>query len=179
MPIVVGLGRLELQKGFDVLIEAVACVRHDRRVRLLICGEGEERSRLGAAACAANLGDDFLMPGFVENPFALLARSQVFALSSRWEGLPNALIQAMVCGTPVVSTDCPTGPMEILDNGRWGRIVPVGDANALAHAIAASLDNPIAVDLSLALAPFAYDHIVDEYLALLGFTPYPKRGVAS
>ena len=84
--------------------------------------------------------DDIAFPGFVENPFSYMRRAALFVLSSRYEGLANVLIEAMACGTPVVSTDAPYGPAEILEGGRWGPLVPVGDAEALAAAIVGCLN---------------------------------------
>jgi len=115
------------------------------------------------------------MPGFVENPFAYMRAADLFVLSSASEGLPNALIQAMACGTPVVSTDCPTGPNEILQDGKWGRLVPVGDAEALASAMAAALDDPSPPDVRTRAADFSVDKAVDAYLDALGLKPAPSR----
>jgi glycosyltransferase involved in cell wall biosynthesis len=121
-------------------------------------------------ALAASLGiaDSVDLPGFVANPFAYMARAGVFVLSSAFEGLPGALIQAMACGCPVVSTDCPSGPAEILDGGRFGAMVPVGDDRAMAAAIAATLDRPtVAATLQARAEMFSVERAVDHYLDLM------------
>jgi glycosyltransferase involved in cell wall biosynthesis len=141
-PIVLGAGRLVPQKGFQTLIDAVALLRRERPLRLLVLGEGKYRAALERRAAKAGLGPDFSLPGFAENPFAYMARASVFVLSSAYEGLPGVLIQALACGCPVASTDCPNGPSESLEAGRFGPLVPVGDAPALAGAIAGVLDAP-------------------------------------
>jgi len=141
-PIVLGAGRLVDQKDFPTLIEAVARLRCERPARLLILGEGKRRAALERLARRAGLGDDFSLPGFTKNPFSSMARASVFALSSAYEGLPGVLIQALACGCPAVSTDCPDGPSEILEGGVYGPLVPVGDARAMAAAIGEVLEKP-------------------------------------
>ncbi|HWA31420.1 MAG TPA: glycosyltransferase [Rhizomicrobium sp.] len=138
-PIILAVGRLHRQKGFDVLLEAFAIARAQIDCRLVILGEGPERPALMAAAEKLGLAYDIDMPGFVENPFALMARAGVFVLSSRWEGFPNALVEAMACGAPVVATDCPSGPREILDGCQYGALVPVENPHALGGALIAAL----------------------------------------
>lgn len=138
-PIIVAAGRLHNQKGFDVLLRAFAMARAQIDCRLIILGEGPERARLSAQAEQSGLGYDIDMPGFCANPFALMARAGAFVLSSRWEGFPNALVEAMACGAPVIATDCPSGPREILQGGRIAPLVPVDDADALARALIATL----------------------------------------
>jgi glycosyltransferase involved in cell wall biosynthesis len=141
-PVVLGVGRLVPQKGFATLLEAVARLRRERRLRLLVLGEGRHRRALERQARRLGLGADFALPGFAPNPFAYMARAAVFVLPSFYEGLPGVLIQALACGCPVVSTDCPDGPREILADGAYGPLLPVGDAAALAAAIARVLDHP-------------------------------------
>lgn len=136
-PVILGVGRLHRQKGFDVLLDAFAHARAHVDCRLVVLGEGEERARLAAQAKALGLAYDIDMPGFCENPFALMARAGCFVLSSRWEGFPNALVEAMACGAPVVATDCPSGPREILHG--IAPLVPVDDAHALGEALLAAL----------------------------------------
>lgn len=142
LPVVLGAGRLVEQKDFPTLLRAFALVREREPARLVILGEGEERERLEGLAASLGLSGEVDFPGFVENPYAYLARAAVLALSSRWEGLPTILIAALACGCPVVSTDCPFGPSEILEDGAWGRLVPVGDPAALADALVATLREP-------------------------------------
>ncbi len=141
-PVILGVGRLHRQKDFATLLRAFARVRRERPVRLLILGEGEERGKLENLAAEIGITEDFSLPGFAANPFAYLGKAAVFVLSSAWEGFGNVVAEALACDCPVVSTDCPHGPAEILDHGACGRLVPVGDAAAMAAAILAALDDP-------------------------------------
>lgn len=171
-PVVLAIGRLTRQKDFSTLIRAFAALREHRPARLLILGEGELRGELEALAQSYRLtNDDLRLPGFVTNPFPYLARCAVFALSSRWEGLPSVLIEAMACGAPVVSTDCPSGPREILEEGRWGRLVPLGEVRSLAEAITSVLETPrdrLPKVRQRALA-FSQERAVAAYLDVLGY----------
>ena len=169
-PVVLGAGRLVEQKDFPTLLRAFALVRRARPARLVILGDGPAGACEGLRAIAAALGcaEDLDLPGFVANPFAYMARAAAFALSSLHEGLPGVLIQALACGCPVVSTDCPSGPREILDGGRYGRLVPVGDHEALARAILACLDDPSGREERVArAAAFGLERAVDRYLELI------------
>lgn len=139
IPVILAAGRLTYQKGFDVLLRAFAQVRLGRDARLLVVGEGEERPALTELAERLNVAGDVDFPGFVANPYAYMGRARLFVLSSRWEGSPNVLIQALACGCLCVSTDCPHGPSEILEGGRYGRLVPVDDPETLAEAIVEAL----------------------------------------
>ena len=144
-PVVLGAGRLEEQKDFRMLIRAFARVRRQRPARLVILGEGTLRGELAALAATLEVAEDVALPGFVRNPFAWMSRASVFALSSIWEGMGMVLVEALACGCPVVSTDCHTGPAEVLrPSGKVGvgMLVPVGDDAALAAAVIATLDNP-------------------------------------
>ena len=141
-PVLLGIGKLKPQKDFACLIRAFARVRATRPVRLILLGDGPQREALLALARTLGVADAVALPGFVANPFAYLGRAAAFVLSSAWEGLANVVIEALACGCPVVSTDCPSGPAEILDGGKYGRLVPVGDDAALANAISATLDAP-------------------------------------
>jgi glycosyltransferase involved in cell wall biosynthesis len=148
-PVILGAGRLVEQKDFPTLIRAFARLRRQRLVRLVILGAGKNdvttenaRAALVQLAAAHGVSDDVALPGFTSNPFAFMARAAVFVLSSRYEGLPTVLIEALACGCPVVSTDCPGGSHEILENGRFGELVPVGDESAMAEAILRALDHP-------------------------------------
>ncbi len=136
-PVVVSVLRRARQKDWSTLVRAFGLVRREVPARLAILGLLSRAYRRELEALAGNLGamDDIAFLGFDENPFRYMRRAAVFVLSSRHEGLPNVLIEAMACGTPVVSTDAPFGPAEILDGGRWGPLTPVGDAPALARAI--------------------------------------------
>lgn len=168
MPVVLGAGRLEPQKDFGTLIAAFARLRARTPARLLLLGEGSEYARLQAQARRLGVGESVRFEGFVPNPFQYMRRAQLFVLSSRWEGLPGVLIQAMACGTPVVSTDCPSGPREILDNGRLGPLVPTAAPAELAAAMGAALAAPVSADLLRArAAAFSLDTVADQYLQLL------------
>ena len=167
-PIVLGVGKLKPQKGFDVLLRAFARVRAARPARLVILGEGPQRRALEQLARELGLSaGDLALPGFVANPYAWMARSAVFALSSRWEGLPNALIEALACGCAVVSTDCPSGPAEILDAGRLGPLVPVDDPGALATAIERALAPSDPSARRARARDFAIERVAPRYLAAL------------
>lgn len=169
-PIVLGAGRLERQKDFKTLIRAFKRVREHRRARLVILGKGSQKKELRALARSLGVGEDVLLPGFVDNPFKYMARSDVFVLSSRFEGLPGVLIQAMAVGCPVVSTDCPSGPQEILEGGAHGPLVPVGNVEAMARGIQKILNNPVrAEQLRRGANRFHKDNATKEYLqAILG-----------
>jgi len=168
LPVILGVGRLTKQKDFPTLIRAFALVRKERPARLMILGEGEERPRLEALVRELDLEEHVALPGFVDNPYKYMKRAAVFVLSSRREGLPNALIEALALGTPLVSTDCPSGPAEILEGGRWGGLVPVGDMEALANAITAALNDKKCPDVSSRIKKFCWNQIVQEYLKVLG-----------
>jgi glycosyltransferase involved in cell wall biosynthesis len=139
-PVILAAGRLVPQKDFATLIRAFSEVRKHKAARLIVLGEGPERPVLQALVEELELTTDVVMPGFVENPHAWLSRASVFALSSAWEGSPNVLVEAMACGVPVISTDCPGGCLEILGQGAYGSLVPVGDAGAMASGIRELLD---------------------------------------
>jgi glycosyltransferase involved in cell wall biosynthesis len=167
-PVILGVGRLVAQKDFFNLVSAFALVRQQRPARLVILGEGEDRPKLEQLIRTLNLEQDVALPGFVDNPYAYMAKASVFALSSRFEGFGNVVAEAMATGTPVVSTDCPSGPAEILGQGEYGRLVPVADSQALGAAILATLDQPVAPELLRHRSlEFSSDRIVDQYLAVL------------
>lgn len=142
IPIILAAGKLKPQKDFGTLVRAFACVRSKQPVRLIILGSGGGIDELVSLAEELGVSADIDLPGHVENPYPFMRGASVFVLSSLFEGLPNALIEALACGCPVVSTDCPSGPSEILDRGKCGRLVPVSDHLALADAIEATLENP-------------------------------------
>jgi glycosyltransferase involved in cell wall biosynthesis len=138
-PVIIATGRLTKQKDFPTLIRAFARLREQQSARLIILGEGEDRERLQDLAAELRVEANIDFPGFVSNPYAYMRRASVFVLSSRWEGFGNVVAEALACGTPVVSTDCPSGPAEILEGGRWGRLVPVGDSASLSEAMVLAL----------------------------------------
>ena len=169
-PVVLSLGRGAPQKDFATLVEAFRLLRSRRSARLVIMGSlpAPYRRDLVARARRGGFGNDLKLLDFDENPFRCLHRAALFVLSSRHEGLPNVLLQALACGTPVVSTDAPYGPREILEGGRWGKLTPVGDAPALARAMAETLagDRPPEAALRRRAAWFSTDRAADAYVEL-------------
>lgn len=170
-PVILSVGRLTKAKDYPTLIRAFALVRRKYPARLMILGEGEERANLEALAQELGLQDDISLPGFVDNPYAYMARAAVFVLSSAWEGFGNVLVEAMAVGTPVISTDCPSGPAEILENGRWGKLVPVGDTNAMAQAILSTLSGQeVKVGFQNRALKFTIERITKYYLEALSIS---------
>jgi glycosyltransferase involved in cell wall biosynthesis len=168
-PVILGAGNLIPIKDFGMLVRAFARLRGTRPARLVILGEGKERAKIAGLARELGVAADVDLPGFATNPYAFMARADVFALASRVEGMPNTIIEALACGCPVVSTDCPSGPAEILQNGRYGRLVPVGDDAALAQAILATWQEaPSAQELRSRAADFSVERAVERYLEVLG-----------
>lgn len=165
-PVIMGIGRLVPEKDFSSLIQAVGIVRQARPVRLIILGEGPERTMLEARVAELGLGDAVSMPGFVGDPYSHLARASVFVLSSVSEALPTVLIEALALGVPVVSTDCDSGPSEILDGGALGRLVPERDPEALAAAILETLATPVERPTADRLERYRRSVAVDAYLRL-------------
>lgn len=168
MPVLLGTGRLERGKDFETLLQVFSILREKRPLRMVILGRGPERERLTSRATALHIEQDVDFPGFKENPFSFMARADVFILCSRAEGFGLVLAEAMSVGCPVVSTDCPSGPREILDGGRYGKLVPVGDAHALAVAIEETLASPPSPEeLSDAAMRYSISVNGDAYLDLI------------
>ncbi|TDU24334.1 glycosyltransferase involved in cell wall biosynthesis [Panacagrimonas perspica] len=170
-PVLLGAGRLMIEKGFDTLIRAFALVRRDvPTCRLMILGEGPDRKALETLAAELGLAESVAMPGFANNPYAYMTRASAFVLSSTREGSPNALVEALAVGVPLVSTDCPNGPQEVLEGGKHGRLVPVGDAAALARAIVDTLRDPVGTkDSRMAAAQrYTVERSTTLYLQALG-----------
>jgi glycosyltransferase involved in cell wall biosynthesis len=167
-PVILGVGRLVSQKDFPTLIRAFARVQARYPSRVMILGEGEDRPYLEALIRELGLEADVALPGFVENPYIYMAHAAVFALSSVFEGFGNVVAEALAAGTPVVSTDCPSGPAEILAQGKYGHLVPVGDEEALADAIVETLLNPISPKiLQQRSQDFSLECITHQYLSVL------------
>ncbi len=176
IPVIVAAGRLRPQKDFATLIKAFARVRERRVVRLIILGEGTERAHLEQLARDLGVERDIDLPGFLDNAYAFMRGAAAFALSSRFEGAPNVLVEAMALGTPVVATDCPSGPRTILDGGRHGPLVPVADPEALAAGIVQALDHPIPGDqLRHAVSDYTIAASTQRYLQVLGIEPRKTR----
>jgi glycosyltransferase involved in cell wall biosynthesis len=170
-PLILGAGRLTRQKDFPTLIRAFARLRSERSCRLAILGEGPDRDALTRLVQTLGLADDVLLPGHVDNPFAWMAKSRLFVLSSCWEGSGNVLTEAMALGIPVVSTDCPSGPSEMLAGGLHGPLVPVGDEAALAEAMTRTLKHPQPAEfLQHAVREYRADVSARRYLKILGIT---------
>ncbi len=168
-PVILGVGELCGRKDFATLIHAFALVRKKRQVRLMILGRGRQKEKLWSLAQELGVQEDVSLPGFVANPYAYMKKASLFAQSSRHEGFGNVLAEALAVGTPVVSTDCPSGPREILQDGRYGTLVPVGDVSALADAIQNILeDPPLPAFLRQAAEPFRAENIAKQYMSVMG-----------
>ena len=168
-PVFLNVGRLTAQKDQATLLKGFASLRKRHRARLLILGEGELRSELEGLIAELGIGEDVSLPGFCENPYAFMSRTTGFVLSSGWEGLPTVLIEAASLGVPVISTDCPSGPREILKEGALGTLVPVGDSEALATAMEKLLEQQEVSSFDRAhldetFRPFHHETAVDAYL---------------
>jgi len=171
-PVILGVGRLSLIKNFPLLVRAFARVHPDTGTRLVILGEGKQRTELLRLGEQLGVGAWMDLPGHVANPYPYMARSALFVLSSLWEGFGNVLVEALACGTPVVATDCRSGPAQILESGRFGALVPVNDPQALADAIVNTLNNRLPADfLKQAATPYTLNNSVEAYLSALGLTP--------
>lgn len=166
-PVVLAAGRLARQKDFGTLIRAFGRVRQERSARLLILGEGPERGELEALVAELDLAGDVGLPGRIVNPYPFMVRAGCFVLSSRYEGLPSVLIEALFCGATVVATDCPSGPREILDGGKHGLLVPVADVEALAEAIGSALDGRVPPPTPASWQPYEQETVVHQYLDVL------------
>lgn len=163
-PVIIGVGRLEHQKDYPTLIKALAKIRQSQPCKLIILGEGRQRNTLQNLIDELGLQEHVDLKGHVDNPFAYMARSQVFVLSSAWEGFGNVIAEALAVGTPVVSTDCPSGPREILMDGKYGPLTPVHDSESLAQAINQTLNTPNNHEILRQRGnDFSVDSAVDHY----------------
>lgn len=168
VPIVVSVGRLRPHKGMYDLLRAFLCVRRSTVARLIIVGEGDDRSRLESFIEQNGLKDDVHLVGFTANPFSFMKHSDVFVLASHYEGLPNVLIQALSLGVAVVATDSPGGVREVLANGRFGWLVPVGEPDVLAQAIVKSLgETKRNCDQPDHLSRYNVQDATDRYVSLM------------
>ncbi|WP_343219807.1 glycosyltransferase [Methylosinus sporium] len=169
VPLIVSAGRLAPEKRFADVIAAVKIINDSRFARLVILGDGPLREELQALIDRLELADRAQLLGFQSNPLKYFQKARLFVLASCVEGLPNVLVEAMACGCPVVSTNCPTGPREVLKDGEFGELVPVGSPQALARAILRALETkPKADKLQEAVRPFTTDEVVARHLAALG-----------
>jgi glycosyltransferase involved in cell wall biosynthesis len=165
---ILSVGSLKAEKNHALLIRSFARLRERRAAELIILGSGELEQDLTNLARSLGIGNDVVFAGFIPEPWHFYASATLFALSSDYEGYPLVLIEAMRCGLPVVATDCESGPREILDHGRFGRLVPIGDEEAFAEAMQAELEDPTASELLMARAEeLSGASTADRYLQLL------------
>jgi glycosyltransferase involved in cell wall biosynthesis len=178
-PVILGVGELCARKDFSTLLRAFALLRKRRPCRLLIGGEGRKRDELLKLARELGVAADVELPGFLDNPYAYMRRAGAFALSSTSEGSPVVLMEALALGASIVAADCPSGPREILGEGRYGILVPMGDAEAMAAGLASALNHPPpAESLREAAAPYTVANSATAYLEALGFDARgAKRGI--
>lgn len=168
-PIIVSAARLEQHKGFLTLLQAFSELRVSKDARLVILGQGSMRAQIEAEILRLDLRDDVALVGFQHNPFAYMSKGDAFVLASEFEGLPNVLVQAMAFGTPIVATDCKSGPSEILCGGRYGTLVPVGDVGALAKGLEYALNQPRQLEaMDHARVVYGARNAAHEYLAMAG-----------
>ena len=168
-PVIVSAGRLAPEKGYPDLIMAVKELSKTQDIKLIMLGDGTIRSELEKLIERENLSSLIKLVGFQENPLKYYSRADVFVLSSYVEGLPNVLVEAMMCGCTPVSTDCPTGPREVLQDEKYGYLVPVHDPKAMAEGIKKALDNPIPAErLSEGVKAFTEDEVFSQYKKVLG-----------
>ena len=166
-PVILGAGRLTEQKDFTTLLNAFAILRKQMEARLIILGEGGQRSELETLVRRLGIEAEVDLPGYVENPYSFMRQSSVFVLSSRWEGSPSVVIAALACGCPVISTDCPGGVREILADGAYGDLVPMGDAAAMAGAIGKVLTGGGKQAPQNWLDQFSIDNITEQTMKVL------------
>lgn len=166
-PVVLAAGRLTKAKDYPVLIQAFEKLRKQAHLRLIILGEGEDRPQLEKLIQDKGLTQDLAMPGYVDNPYAYMRRCAVFVLCSRFEGLPTVLVEALACGAQVVSTDCPSGPKEILEGNRYGMLVPIGDINGLCEAIELKIKGHRHPEAGNACLRYTVSEAVSQYLKLI------------
>jgi glycosyltransferase involved in cell wall biosynthesis len=166
-PVILAVGRLDKQKDFPMLVRAFRLVRNRRSCRLMILGEGPDRSRIEQAVHETGLTEDVSLPGFEQNPYRFMKRAAVFAFSSQWEGFGMVLVEALALGMPVVSTNCTYGPAEVLCDGKFGELVPVGDHEAMAKALLTSLDKPVQNHSSEHLQQFTVRSVASSYMSVI------------
>jgi glycosyltransferase involved in cell wall biosynthesis len=166
-PVILGAGRLTEQKDFGTLLYAFAILRKKMDARLIILGEGEQRSELETIVRRLDISKDVDLYGYVENPYSFMRQSSVFVLSSKWEGSPSVVIAALACGCPVISTDCPGAIREILADGAYGYLVPVGDAAAMAEAMKKVLAGGGKQIAPNWLDQFSVENVTDQAMKIL------------
>jgi glycosyltransferase involved in cell wall biosynthesis len=168
IPVVLAVGRLVPEKDYEILLQAFSRLRVERLARLVILGTGSLHGDLLRQAQGLGIDRDVLFAGFADDPFAWMQHASVLAHTARWEGFGNVIAEALACGLPVVATDCPSGPFEILEGGRYGKLVPVGDAGAVARALSEMLDaSPDPATLRRRAAEFTVEAILPRYEEIL------------
>lgn len=178
-PVVLGVGELSARKDFATLVRAFALVRRDLPCRLVILGSGREMAALRQLAADLKVSEDVDFAGFQADVFPFMAHAAVFALTSRWEGMPVALIEALACGTPVMATDCAGGSRELLRDGKLGPLLPIGDDRLLAVELRRLLQTPKASDpLREAARPYGIEAATTAYLAVMGLPAHAEGGDA-
>ena len=179
LPIIISSGRITFQKNFQCLLKAFSIMRKRIPSHLIILGKGEQHQEIVHTTETLKIKNDVWLPGYCHNPYPYMAQSKLYVLPSRFEGLPNVLLEALALGIPIISTNCPSGPEEILAHGKYGRLVPVDDPVSMAEAMEKSLSgNHPEFDQAEALHRFQPELIVDQYLYALG-VPLLKRNTSS
>jgi glycosyltransferase involved in cell wall biosynthesis len=181
-PVAIAVGRLTRQKDYFTLLDALRLVNDQRPANLVIYGEGEDRAGLEARIAELGLSDRVRLPGNILNPYPAMREADLYVMSSQWEGLPTVLVEALYLGTPIVSTDCEYGPMEILENGKWGRLVPQENPARLAEAMLAALEEGRLPRPKVAWERFTTEAVAETYERHLFGTDSaatPQRGAAS
>ena len=175
-PVVLGVGELSGRKNFEMLVKAVAQVQETRTCRLILLGKGKRRASLKSLSEKLGIADRVDLPGFVENPYPFIASADVVVVSSRWEGLAVVLIEALALGTPVISTDCPSGHRDVLRNGSIGFLIPIDDHSGMAQAIFKTLNDPVPQKtLQEAARPYEIERSTQAYLEAMGFVSSARR----
>jgi len=167
-PVILSVARLEKQKDYPTLLKAFHIVRRSINAKLIILGEGPERVNIERKVAELQITDNVHLVGFVTNPFSYMARANVLVCSSIYEGFGNVLVESLALNTPVVSTDCDAGPSEILENGKWGRLVPVGNAQLLSNAIIETLKEDKRTDLQQHAMRYSIEYVGQQYLRAMG-----------
>ena len=167
VPVILAVGRLVEQKNFSMLIKAFRRVRQQRRCKLIILGKGPKKEDMKKIARRHGVWRYIDMPGFKSNPYKYMKQSDIFVLSSKWEGFGNVIVEAMAQGTPIVSTNCEGGVSEILEDGKWGKLVPVNSIDRFASEILNTLESGGETDTKERASDFRVEKVADEYLSLI------------
>ncbi|WP_404840863.1 glycosyltransferase [Alkalilimnicola ehrlichii] len=169
IPVIIGVGDQSPRKDFATLMRSFALLRQQRPCRLLLVGDGEEHAYLKSLAVELRVNDDVAFTGFVANPYPFIKKANVLALTSKHEGMGIVLAEALALGVQVVSTDSPSGPREVLQNGRAGFLAPVADVGGIATSLTTALDKPIDPEiLYTAASRYSAEHSAEHYLRVLG-----------